>query len=491
MLTRPSDAVAAPSPPSPAAGGGRDLNRIASFVLGVALLAPLVVYGMVGAFTRYAADDYCTAGVLRTQGLLGAQTWWYFGFSPRYAFSFAVSVVELFGLAIVPILPTLAMIGWWLALTWMLRQFTNIIPRLRSLLAAGLIAEVIVFATLSTAPDLPQSLYWQTGMLTYLFPLILLALYVGWVQRQVARVLRGEAFSPWTLILSAGIPFIAGGMSETYLALQGMALFLGLVACFVVRTPAARAARPHLVAGWLASLLALGIIQLSPTVNMREAGLKPPVWLAIQAAANTGWFFTVRFIRHSLPTALLCLIVPALVGIDYRQRWSTRTLAAIVLGTTAVSLGLVMGVFFPAFFAQGGDPPARSLIEASLTIVCYFVGIGVLLAPNVRALVTQRAPRHALAGAALVLALVPLSVAAQTLPDRTTAADYAARWDSVDRQIRTARAAGTTDLVVPQLPLAVGEPFVTTNARDWFNQCVARYYDLNTIVADTPPPGND
>src|SRR5262249_28667077 len=154
----------------------------------------------------------------------------------------------------VPILPTAAMIGWWLALTWMLRQFSNLIPRLRSLLAAGLIAEVIVFATLSTAPDLPQSLYWQTGMLTYLFPLILLALYVGWVQRQVAGALEGRGLAPWTLVISAGIPFIAGGMSETYLALQGMLLFVGVVACFVFRSPAARAARPHLIAGWLASL---------------------------------------------------------------------------------------------------------------------------------------------------------------------------------------------------------------------------------------------
>jgi hypothetical protein len=491
MLTRPSEAVAAPTPPSPPADGGRDPNRIASGVLGAALLAPLVVYGMVGAFTRYAADDYCTAGVLRTQGLLGAQTWWYYGFSPRYAFSFAVTMVELFGLAIVPILPTAAMIGWWLALTWMLRQFANIAPRLRSLLAAGLIAEVIVFATLSTAPDLAQSLYWQTGMLTYLFPLILLALYVGWVQRQVASALSGRGLAPWTLVISAGIPFIAGGMSETYLALQGMLFFVGVVACFIFRTPAARAVRPHLVAGWLASLLALGIIQISPTVNMREAGLKPPVWLAIQAAANTGWFFTVRFVRHSLLTALLCLIVPALVGVDCQQRWSSRTLVAVVLGVTVLSLGLVMGVFFPAFFAQGGDPPARSLIEASVTIVCYFVGIGMLLAPTIRALVAERAPRYALAAVGLVLALVPLTVAAQTLPDRAVAADYAARWDSVDRQIRAARASGTTDLVVPQLPLALGEAYVTTNAKDWFNQCVARYYDLNTIVADAPPPSND
>jgi Family of unknown function (DUF6056) len=481
----------------------RSVPRFAAAALGVALLLPLLVYASIGVYTRYAADDYCTAGVLRTQGLLGAQAWWYVGFSPRYAFSFLVSVLELFGLAIVPVLPALAMLVWWLALAWTLTRFATLLPRLGSLVVAGVLAEVVVFATLSTTPDLAQSLYWQTGMLTYLFPLVLLTLYVGWVQTRVTRVvLRGLPDSPaagphatkrsrvgrvGSLAVSAAVPFVAGGLSETYLAAQGLALFLALAACLVLRTPPARAARPHLAVGWLASVVALAIIQVSPTVAMREHGLQPPLGLAIQAAANTGWFFTVRFLRHALPTVLLCLAAPTLLGVEYKLDSPGALVRPLVVGAAA-TLVLVMGCFFPAFFAQGGDPPARSLIVPDFVLVAFFVCVGVGLAPLARRR-PLALPRPALVAiATLLLALVPLAAAAQTLPEREPAARYAQRWDALDQQIRAARAAGRTDLVVPQLPRALGEPFVTTNPKDWFNQCVARYYDLDSIMADAPPP---
>jgi Family of unknown function (DUF6056) len=485
---RPAPADADPSA-SAASARPADLGRYLYPVLGGALLLPLLVYGAVGAYTRYAADDYCTAGIVRTQGLFGAQVWWYYGFSPRYAFSFVVSAVELLGLAVVPVLPALAMLAFWSSLAWTLTRFGAVVPRLRSWPASALLAQVIVFATLSTTPDLPQSLYWQTGMLTYLFPLVLLALYVGWVQTRVTARLRGRPESPLALLVSATVPFFAGGLSETSLALQGLALFMALVLCLLVRTPATRAALPHVLVGWAASCAALGVIQLSPTVAMREHGLKPPVGLALQAAANTGWLFVVRSVRHSLPTLLLCLAAPALVGVDSPVA-APRTLARwLGLGALA-TLVLVMGCTFPAFFAQGGDPPARSYIVPTFALMSFFVVAGVALAPLVR----RRAwavPRPALALAVACLALVPVVAAAQTLPDRAQAADYAARWDAEDQQIRQARAGGATSLVVPQLPRALGEPYVTTNARDWFNQCVARYYDLQSIVADQPPPPPD
>src|SRR5207244_2740190 len=135
--------------------------------LGVALALPLAVYASVGSFARYTADDYCWAGVLRTEGFLNAQAQWYTFYSPRYAFTFIVNVVELAGPAIVPALPIAAILVWLATLTWTFRQFG-----LKSL-PALLLAEVAALATLQTAPDLPQSLYWQTGMLTYLLPLLL------------------------------------------------------------------------------------------------------------------------------------------------------------------------------------------------------------------------------------------------------------------------------------------------------------------------------
>ena len=68
-----------------------------------------------------------------------------------------------------PALPLAAIVVWLATLTWTFVQF-----RLEPLpTPSAVLAEVAAFATFQTAPDLPQSLYWQTGMLTYLLPLVL------------------------------------------------------------------------------------------------------------------------------------------------------------------------------------------------------------------------------------------------------------------------------------------------------------------------------
>jgi hypothetical protein len=87
------------------------------------------------------------------------------------------------------------------------------------------------------------------------------------------------------------------------------------------------------------------------------------------------------------------------------------------------------------------------------------------------------------ATALAAVALVPLVVAGVTLPDQVNASRYAALFDAEDQQIRASRDAGETDLTVPPLPPNFGEGFVTSDRNDWFNGCVARYYDVGSIAA--------
>src|SRR5262249_53570200 len=141
------------------------LLRGASLALAAALGLALAVHGLVGAYGRYIADDFCWAGILRTEGFFNAQLHWYMDYSPRYAFTFLVNLTELAGPGIVPALPAAAILVWLIALSWNFAQFG--IPTLPAII----LAEVAALASLQTAPDLPQSLYWQTGLLTYLLPL--------------------------------------------------------------------------------------------------------------------------------------------------------------------------------------------------------------------------------------------------------------------------------------------------------------------------------
>jgi hypothetical protein len=143
--------------------------------------------------------------------------------------------------------------------------------------------------------------------------------------------------------------------------------------------------------------------------------------------------------------------------------------------------------YFPSFYAQNGNPPARSLIVPGAILIGYVVFAGFACARHVEARLRQ-GPRASAVVAAGLLALVPVVAAAASLPQRAAAAEYATLWDATDAQIRASRDAGQADVVIAPLPRHLGERFVNSDPKDWFNVCVARYYGLRTIAAtaDTP-----
>jgi hypothetical protein len=448
---------------------GQVVTRWVPVVLAAALSLPLLVYSSVGAFSRYTADDFCWAGVLRTDGFFEAQKFWYTEYSPRYAFTFLVNLTELAGPAIVPVLPVSAIVCWLAILTWTLKQF-----RAESLRAL-VVAEVVALSTLQTAPDLPQSLYWQTGMLTYLLPLMLATFVIGWIRRGSAAW--------WAIMLSAGITFVAGGLSETYLIPQNVALTLALLVSFVWdRTergawlPRRQPLTPrtlHLAAALVGGVLALVVIVVAPSTASRVGGTPANIWLALSASIATGYYQVVHLVRFSPFTVLLTLAVPALLsGSPFRI---TRGWFAVVTLVVCVTLPFC---YFPSFYAQNGNPPARSLIVPGAMLIAYLVFVGF----GVQSVVAERLPevRRSVALAALVL--VPLSIAIVTFPDQADAARYATVFDAEDQQIRASRDAGQADLTVSALPPNLGEQFVTDARDNWFNMCVARYYGVRSIA---------
>ncbi len=69
------------------------------------LLIPLAGYALLGWFSRYASDDYCTASITVTSGFFAAQEYWYRAWSGRYTFTAIVSAFDVLGSGVVRILP--------------------------------------------------------------------------------------------------------------------------------------------------------------------------------------------------------------------------------------------------------------------------------------------------------------------------------------------------------------------------------------------------
>jgi hypothetical protein len=443
---------------APASAGStpRDLyTRWIEPAFAAALALPLLVYASVGSFSRYTADDFCWAGILRTDGFVNAQVHYYTEYSPRYAFTFLVNLTELVGPAIVPALPAAAIALWLAALTWTFAQF-----KVRGGVRCFVLAEVAAVAILQTAPDLPQSLYWQTGLLTYLLPIVLATFLIGWIRRDIRAW--------WAFGLSAATTFVAGGLSETYLIPQNVALTLALAVALACGTR-----RAHVAAALAGGVLALVVIVSAPAIGPRVQGTPADLRLALSAAVATAAVQVIRLVRFFPFAILLSLAVPALLGSG-----PPRVTGRWLLVVTAGVLVTLPFCYFPSFFAQNGNPPMRSLIVPGAILIGYLLFLGFALREPAARLI--REPRRDLAVTAL--AIVPIAVALTTLPDITSAARYAAVFDAEDQQIRASRDAGDSDLVVPGLPTNLGEEFVGPDRNNWFNLCVARYYGLRSIA---------
>ena len=82
-----------------------------------------------------------------------------------------------------------------------------------------------MYATLWTTADLPQVLYWQTGLLTYVAPLICFTLLVGCIARWAVQP-RDSFAAGWRVLWLA---FVAGGSNETFAAAQVATLGVAVV----------------------------------------------------------------------------------------------------------------------------------------------------------------------------------------------------------------------------------------------------------------------
>src|ERR1700687_4542634 len=154
-------------------------------LLPLPLFAALIVYAYRGWFSRYTGDDYCTAGRERAAGFVGAQIYWYEFWSGRMTYYFVVGLVEYAGPRVVQVLPAIALSVWLIVGTGTLLPLARHDRWPVPLLSAAVGSAAVILVCLSGAPRLDQSLYWQTGMLTYLLPLVLLTVYAGWLARRV------------------------------------------------------------------------------------------------------------------------------------------------------------------------------------------------------------------------------------------------------------------------------------------------------------------
>ncbi len=296
-------------------------RRLAAVVLLVASCVSLAVLCWRGVYVRYKADDFWTASIVARLGFWKSQSFWYQRWSGRFAYTFLIGIVEWLGPRVVPALVASTIIAWFVA--------TYLAFGRRAALAAA-----FVYAVAEGAMDVPQSILWQTGLLTYVVPIAGLTAWLATtIDRRSVR---------W---YDAVVPFLLAGFSETNTLSQIIAVATATIAF---------SQRQRIFATALvASIIALGIIAFSPgnAVRMSVYGHHSALRVIEDALAGTGSFFMLEVTRSGV--ALLLVIVPhfffvisivslgaALPRVEVLQRVAAPLLIVLSIGGPVVSAAM-------------------------------------------------------------------------------------------------------------------------------------------------------
>lgn len=469
----------------------------------MALAAAFGVYAVRGWFVRFTADDYCTAGVQRAAGFVGAQLYWYETWSGRFSYYFTIGLVELLGTWTTQVVPTLAMLTFVGASGWVVYPLARWQrwPNARSM--SWLLGAAFVLVCLQGTPDVDQSLLWQTGMFTYVFPLILLMVYAGWLSRQVWRAHGGR--SRTSLVLSSGLLFFIAGLSETSTAIQVTLLGLGTfgVALFL-RGPRRWPLTRLLGVGLVASLVGAIVVVIAPGNYLHELRVTGTIHgiAELPDALKAGVDFVGLFARavqfRARAAVLVLLVLAGVCGLNtarvspgLRARGDVLRRLWVFPAIGGAAWLLLMAAIVPGYFAQRWDVPERAqivgvwVVAGAVALVGYAFGELVGQVSRQRALPFEWALAHSGWNFVLVaLAFVIVTTIPGTVTVVATDAAYATAWDQLDATIRRRGANGEAVVVDHTLPRHFNFDFLTTDPGLYPNPCVAQFYGIPSIVVN-------
>lgn len=196
-----------------------------------------------------------------------------------------------------------------------------------------------------------------------------------------------------------------------------------------------------------------------------------------------------RAVALLMPALLVIYTIPRLGEPFVRELVSGRkTRWLTVLIFPLICFALIMSCFVPAMYAMSKQPPPRALLIPEFVLISLLVAWSYYTVHLLRySLMGSRRRFPLLAGVSVVLAaglaLVPIQAARRTFAKSARVRALALMWDKQDQEMRAARERGETDLTVPVAYNIGGTDLMTANPQWYVNQCVARYYGVNTITA--------
>jgi hypothetical protein len=445
------------------------------------------------------ADDFSVLRPVQTHGFLGAQISWYQAWTGRFTYTFLNSLAALLGPTMPRFTPALLLTLWFAAAVWAsyrIHSMSGSVSWPRIVLFPAL----VIFATLETAPNVSQSLYWQSAALTHVAPFIPLSLYVGLVSRGASKTHLSRRFS----IACAGIlTFVAGGLADAYIVFQTFGLILAILALEAFAGAELKSRiRSLLIVGLVGSLLAFAIVVASPGNSVRQAyfprlgGWKILGFTILYSVGFVGKLVLMHPIIFLVSLTLPLLVVLREFSRSHEPRWDRRRCIRLLLLTPATVFLLIMCCTGASVYAISVMLPERARILLSLILVCGTVVWSRAAGEYLAGTLLTNFKRQQIASVSttillLLLTLSPLISCFSILKTFEQARSFAADWDRQDAQLKTAKESGIADVTVRQIgdfQSRIGKGssdlHLRTDRGFWINQVTASYYGLRSVRAN-------
>lgn len=205
---------------------GNKSSYLVGFIA-VLMVMALLSDAYLSSLNRMMADDYCWAVVGLRHGAWGGMAYRYETWTGSYASSWLHSFLAPMQHEIQLVSPTLSMVVWVIltgVLLWQLMAWLNFMPDARFLLGIVIISTFVILNSLPTG----QIFHWFSGLVRYKIPML------GVIGASILLVWLLREPRPTGLTVLAGLGmsslvFVAGGMSETFLPSQIVAVGLLIV----------------------------------------------------------------------------------------------------------------------------------------------------------------------------------------------------------------------------------------------------------------------
>lgn len=461
----------------------RHSRRLLLLLLLALFSAPLITHIYLGSYSRFLADDFCSAAIARSQGIFGATVHWYMNWTGRFSANFLDSLFGFAGPGATPYATGLVITLWFIVLTLTLVQ---LIPareeREVHVLQSAVIAAMVLFAVLEVIPMVGQSLYWGQGMRSVVPPLILGTAYIGLVSHRSNA--SDKPTASW-FVIAALLTFIATGFAETYVAVQTSAIVFALLIALVSN----RKYLLLLVAGLIGSLAGGLLVFVAPGNKFRQSAFPPPPPLPeLLSIALRGLreFFDLVVLGPNQWLIWMGLLVSGfIIGIGIFRRSEEPVEIRRHVGTLVwlpvVGFVLLLACWVPMAWGTSLTLAYRTFIIPAYVLVCVLTALG-----YVAGRVFARSRSVSITSLSLVVllafGLVAANASRKMLRLGATFAAYAKNWEERERMIATAKSQGLPYAVVRRLHnWAALEEIAVDPKITWLTKCMQDYYGIGVI----------